>query len=78
MRSHPYSRRFPQFNQSAFKAELKIVNIAYVPFGDDLGARPLDRTYYLDGMARYDLIRSTEAFEIALNQFNSRRGKISN
>ncbi len=47
MRSHPYSRRFPQFNQSALKAALKSVNIAYVPLDDNLGARPFDRTYYV-------------------------------
>ncbi len=34
VRSSPYSRRFPQFNQTALKAELKNVNIAYVPLGD--------------------------------------------
>lgn len=77
MRYHPYSRRFTQFNQSALKAELKILNIAYVPLPDNLGAHPLDRTYYLDGIARYDLISATEAFEIALNPFNSRGRKIS-
>jgi hypothetical protein len=54
VRYHPYSRRFTQFNQSALKAELKILNIAYVPLPDNLGAHPLDITYYLDGIARYD------------------------
>jgi uncharacterized protein (DUF488 family) len=42
VRSSPYSRRFPQFNQSALKAALKTTNIAYVPLGDNLGARPRD------------------------------------
>ncbi|MEO3706107.1 hypothetical protein [Trichormus azollae] len=62
MRYHPYSRRFTQFNQSALKAELNILNIAYVPLPDNLGAHLLDKTYYLDGIARYDLISATEAF----------------
>ncbi|MTJ07003.1 DUF488 family protein [Anabaena sp. UHCC 0204] len=68
VRSSPYSRRFPQFNQSALKAALKTANIAYVPLGDNLGARPRDRNCYVEGMARYDLIAATEAFKIGLNR----------
>ena len=68
VRSSPYSRRFPQFNQSALKAALKTANIAYVPLGDNLGARPRDKNCYVDGMARYDLIAATEAFKIGLNR----------
>lgn len=68
VRSSPYSRRFPQFNQSALKTALKTVNIAYVPLGDNLGARPRDRDCYINGMARYDLIAATEAFKIGLNR----------
>ncbi|WP_353932919.1 DUF488 family protein [Okeanomitos corallinicola TIOX110] len=68
VRSSPYSRRFPQFNQSSLKAALKTVNIAYVPLGDNLGARPSDRSCYVDGMARYDLIATTEAFKVGLNR----------
>jgi uncharacterized protein (DUF488 family) len=68
VRSSPYSRRFPQFNQSALKTALKTANIAYVPLGDNLGARPRDRNCYINGMARYDLIAATEAFKIGLNR----------
>lgn len=68
VRSSPYSRRFPQFNQSALKTALKTANIAYVPLGDNLGARPRDRDCYINGMARYDLIAATEAFKIGLNR----------
>jgi uncharacterized protein (DUF488 family) len=68
VRSSPYSRRFPQFNQSALKTALKTANIAYVPLGDNLGARPRNRNCYIDGMARYDLIAATEAFKMGLNR----------
>ena len=68
VRSSPYSRRFPQFNQSALKTALKTANIAYVPLGDNLGARPRNRDCYINGMARYDLIAATEAFKIGLNR----------
>lgn len=68
VRSSPYSRRFPQFNQASLKAELKTENIAYVPLCNELGARPNDRSCYVEGMARYDLIAATEAFAIGLNR----------
>ncbi|MBD2137003.1 DUF488 domain-containing protein [Anabaena sp. FACHB-1237] len=68
VRSSPYSRRFPQFNQAALQAVLKNVNIAYVPLGNNLGARPQDRKCYVNGMARYDLIAATEAFKIGLTR----------
>ncbi|WP_066379351.1 MULTISPECIES: DUF488 family protein [unclassified Anabaena] len=68
VRSSPYSRRFPQFNQAAFKAALKTANIAYVYLGDRLGARPQDQSCYVDGMARYDLIAASEAFAEGLNR----------
>ncbi|MBG1261777.1 DUF488 family protein [Nostoc commune] len=68
VRSSPYSRRFPQFNQASLKAELKTANIAYVPLCNELGARPKDRTCYVEGMARYELIAETEAFAIGLNR----------
>lgn len=68
VRSSPYSRRFPQFNQAALQAALKDVKIGYVPLGNNLGARPQDRKCYVNGMARYDLIAATEAFQIGLNR----------
>lgn len=62
VRSSPYSRRFPQFNQVSLKETLKTANIAYVFLGDNLGARPKDQSCYIDGMARYDLIAATQGF----------------
>ncbi|CEJ42660.1 Uncharacterized protein apha_00366 [Umezakia ovalisporum] len=68
VRSSPYSRRWPHFNQSTFKKALQTVGIAYVNLGDNLGARPDDRTCYVDGMARYDLISATKGFATGLNR----------
>ncbi|MDB9340880.1 MULTISPECIES: DUF488 family protein [Cyanophyceae] len=68
VRSSPYSQRFPHFNQSAFKKALQTVDIAYVSLGDNLGARPNDRSCYVEGMARYDLISATKAFATGLNR----------
>lgn len=68
VRSSPYSRRFPQFNQAALKEALKTANIAYVYLGDNLGARSKDRNCYVNGMARYDLIAATASFTEGVNR----------
>jgi uncharacterized protein (DUF488 family) len=68
VRSSPYSRRFPQFQQKNLQAALKIANIAYVFLGDRLGARPQDQSCYVEGVARYDLIAATAAFTEGLNR----------
>ncbi len=68
VRSSPYSGRFPHFNQTALKKALQTADITYVSLGDNLGARPHDRSCYVEGMARYDLIAGTEAFATGLNR----------
>ncbi|WP_427159669.1 DUF488 family protein [Aliinostoc sp. HNIBRCY26] len=68
VRSSPYSRRFPQFNQVPLKEALRTANIAYVYLGDNLGARPKDQSCYAQGMARYDLIAATASFAEGLNR----------
>lgn len=68
VRSSPYSRRFPHFNQAYFKKALKTADIAYVPLGDNLGARPQDQSCYVEGIARYELIAATEAFTTGLDR----------
>jgi uncharacterized protein (DUF488 family) len=68
VRSHPYSRHFPHFSQSSFKQVLKSEDIAYAPLCDYLGARPNEQSCYVEGMARYELIATTEAFSVGLNR----------
>ncbi len=63
VRSHPYSRRFPHFNQSALKASLLNVGIRYVFLGRELGARPEDLSCYdATGKALYERIAGTNLF----------------
>lgn len=62
VRSHPYSRFLPHFNQSALKAGLLREGIQYVFLGRELGARPTDRSCYVDGKASYEKIAATELF----------------
>lgn len=63
VRSRPYSRYTPQFNHEALRTDLKKVGIAHVFLGRELGARAEDRSCYVDGRARYDLIARTELFQ---------------
>lgn len=69
VRSNPYSRRFPYFNQSSLKNVLKTADVAYVFLGQELGARPNDPGCYEEGgQARYELIASTTAFAQGLDR----------
>lgn len=62
VRSSPYSRRFPQFNQTALQASLKEIQVAYVFLGKELGARTEDQSCYVAGKALYENIAKTELF----------------
>ena len=68
VRSFPFSRRFPHFNQSPLKESLGSEEISYVFLGEQLGARPKDPECYVEGKARYELIASTEAFATGLER----------
>jgi len=63
VRSHPFSRYLPHFNQSQIKASLSTIGIKYVFLGKELGARPEDLSCYdTDGKALYDRIAATPLF----------------
>lgn len=68
VRSSPYSRYNPQFNRETLCAALKSARIAYVFLGRELGARPEDRSCYLNGKVDYDGLASTELFERGLQR----------
>lgn len=63
VRSHPYSRYLPHFNQGALKEALESHNIRYVFLGQELGARPNNRDCYLKGKAVYEKIAATDTFK---------------
>lgn len=63
VRSHPFSRYLPHFNQSEIKASLSSIGIQYVFLGKELGARPEDLScYYVSGKALYERIATTSLF----------------
>lgn len=62
VRSSPYSRHFPQFNGPDLRSSLRRDDIAYVFLGEELGGRPRDRKYYLDGVADYERMATAPGF----------------
>ncbi len=66
VRSHPYSRRNPQFNQKELKAALRRNGIEYVFLGKELGARSEDPNCYVDRKVQYDRIAMTPEFREGL------------
>jgi uncharacterized protein (DUF488 family) len=63
VRSTPYSTYKPDFTRAAFKRHLNAADVKYVFLGDKLGARPNDRSCYVDGQAIYDKIAQTAPFK---------------
>jgi len=68
VRSRPYSRMNPQFNQEPLKAQLKLAGIAYAPLGRELGARTDDRSCYENGKVQYYRLARTPLFRAGLNR----------
>lgn len=69
VRSHPYSRYLPHFNQEELKKALAAVAIHYVFLGKELGARPEDLSCYdISGKALYERIASTQLFAVGIQR----------
>jgi uncharacterized protein (DUF488 family) len=68
VRSHPFSRRLPQFNQSDLERALQTQRMTYLFLGDRLGGRPDDPALYdAEGRVDYEHVRATGAFRAGLN-----------
>ncbi len=68
VRSSPYSKYNPQFNQPSLKIELQSSGITYVYLGDSLGGLPSDRSCYVDGKVEYDIIKEKAFFKEGLQR----------
>lgn len=69
IRSKPYSKWNPQFNQAVLEMELKEHGIVYVFVGDTLGGLPQDRSCYdRHGKVVYDFIKEKDFFKEGLNR----------
>lgn len=64
IRSTPFSKWNPDFNQKNLKKTLHKNNITYVFMGDALGGLPKDRSCYQeDGRVNYSILREKEFFK---------------
>lgn len=62
VRSSPYSRYCPHFNQAALKASLERAGVAYLFLGKELGARPDDASCFVNGRVSYARLAERPAF----------------
>jgi len=68
VRSQPYSRFNPQFNQDRLRASLARVGIAYVYMGRELGARPSGTSAMENGRVSYELLAQRPEFQAGLGR----------
>jgi len=69
VRSQPYSKFNPLFNQSDIKFFLEAHDIKYVFMGDTLGGRPSDKSCYDDeGKVDYEAVKTKEFFKLGIDR----------
>jgi len=68
VRSVPFSRWQPQFNEDVLKRSLADHGIRYVPLGKELGARTDDRSCYVGGRVQYRRLAATDLFRQGLER----------
>lgn len=73
VRSSPFSRANPDFNRNYIQTLLDPYGIRYVFLGNELGARPKDRSCYREARADYDLIAKTSFFQKGLDRLETGR-----
>lgn len=76
IRSKPFSKWNPQFNQNELKLKLEDSGIKYVFVGNTLGGLPEDRSCYdYDGKVVYDLIKEKDFFKEGLERLTTANEK---
>ncbi|MFD2918585.1 DUF488 family protein [Terrimonas rubra] len=76
VRSQPYSKYNPQYNQNHLKLFLESHNITYVYMGDSLGGRPEDPTCYDDeGKVDYTKVKAKDFFLQGINRLKTAYSK---
>lgn len=76
IRSKPFSKWNPQFNQNELKFILEENGIKYVFVGDTLGGLPEDRSCYdYNGKVVYDLIKEKDFFKEGLERLTNANKK---
>lgn len=73
IRSKPYSKYNPQFNQNQLKHSIEAEQIRYVYMGEELGGLPIfDPTcFFPDGRVDYDKLKTKEFFRNGLSRLEN-------
>jgi len=66
IRSKPFSKYYPHFNQSELKFALEKSAITYVFLGEQLGGLPSDPTCYTEGKVDYEKLKKKDFFKAGL------------
>lgn len=75
VRSAPFSRMFPQFNQETLKKSLSDNSIGYLFLGDQIGGRSNDPDDYVDGQVLYKALANKEAFKTGMERLKEGSAK---
>lgn len=75
VRTKPYSKWNPEYNQAPLKTHLSQAGIAYVYMGDVLGGMPNDPSCYTDGHIDYSKMAKKESFLEGLKRLITANGK---
>ena len=75
VRSAPFSRMFPQFNQETLKKSLSDASIGYLFLGDQIGGRSNDPDDYQDGQVLYKALADKEAFRTGIERLKEGSAK---
>jgi uncharacterized protein (DUF488 family) len=75
VRSTPYSRFFPWFSHSNLQAHLTAAGLAYLAYGETLGGRSGSASLYCDGVADYEAMAQTAAFQSGLDRLQTDMAK---
>lgn len=68
VRSQPYSRFNPDFNQRVLRAWLSEAGLQYVSLGGELGARSSEKSCYENGKVVYDRLAAQPDFKRGLDR----------
>lgn len=70
VRSTPFSRFTPHFNQDSLERGLTRCGIKYVFLGKELGARSSDVGCYIDGKVQYAMLAATDDFVTGIERLS--------
>jgi len=69
VRTYPYSRFNPQYNQKALKEYLEKNEIRYIFMGDQLGGKPVAADCYTsEGKINYELVKKKDFFQSGIER----------